>query len=215
MDLPKVRITEVFHSIQGESLSSGERTAFVRLTGCPLRCTYCDTPHAFKGGDWRGIPEILSEIAGFQVRHVCVTGGEPLAQTACLDLLRTLCDAGYQVSLETSGALDIQPVDPRVIKVVDLKTPASGESHRNLLSNLSHLDPKDQVKFVICDEADYRWATRFILAQALPERCTVLLSPATPGCRPADLADWILHDRLPVRLQLQIHKLLWGDARGR
>lgn len=215
MDLPKVRVTEVFHSIQGESLSAGERTAFVRLTGCPLRCTYCDTAYAFKGGDWRAIPEILAEIADYQVRHVCVTGGEPLAQPACLDLLRTLCDAGYEVSVETSGALDIRPVDPRVAKIMDLKTPGSGEQPRNLLANLRYLSPGDQVKLVVCDERDYRWAARLVRGQALDQRCTVLFSPATPGCRPGDLADWILQDRLPVRLQIQLHKVLWGDARGR
>ncbi len=215
MDLPKVRVTEIFHSIQGESLSTGERTAFVRLTGCPLRCTYCDTAHAFKGGAWREIPAILEQIADYRVRHVCVTGGEPLAQTACLDLLGALCDRGYQVALETSGAMDIRPVDPRVVKVLDLKTPGSGEQGRNQLGNLQHLGPRDQVKLVICDEADYRWATSLVLDHGLHERCTVLFSPVTPGCPPADLADWILRDRLPVRLQIQLHKVLWGESRGR
>jgi 7-carboxy-7-deazaguanine synthase len=214
-DSPQVRVTEIFHSIQGESLSTGERTAFVRLTGCPLRCTYCDTAYAFKGGEWREIPEILDQVAGYNVRHVCVTGGEPLAQTSCHLLLEALCDAGYQVSLETSGAMDIGEVDPRVIKVLDIKTPGSGEHHRNLLGNLQHLRPSDQVKLVVCDEADYRWAASLILDHALHERCTVLFSPVTPGCQPGDLADWILQDRLPVRLQIQLHKILWGDARGR
>jgi 7-carboxy-7-deazaguanine synthase len=214
-DSPKVRVTEIFHSIQGESLSTGERTAFVRLTGCPLRCTYCDTAYAFKGGEWREIPEILDQVAGYNVRHVCVTGGEPLAQTSCHLLLEALCDAGYQVSLETSGAMDIGEVDPRVIKVLDIKTPGSGEHHRNFLGNLQHLSPEDQVKLVVCDEADYRWAASLIVDQGLHERCTVLFSPATPGCQPGDLADWILQDRLPVRLQIQLHKILWGDARGR
>lgn len=213
--LPKLRITEIFHSIQGESLSTGERTAFIRLTGCPLRCTYCDTAYAFKGGEWREIPAILEEIADYRVRHVCVTGGEPLAQTACLDLLRILCDHGYQVSLETSGAMDIGQVDPRVIRVLDLKTPGSGEQDRNLLGNLEHLGPQDQVKLVVCDEADYRWAASLIIEQVLHERCTVLVSPMTPGCPPGDLADWILRDRLPVRLQIQLHKVLWGETRGR
>lgn len=213
--MPKLRITEIFHSIQGESLSTGERTAFVRLTGCPLRCTYCDTAYAFKGGEWREIPAILEEIADYRVRHVCVTGGEPLAQAACLDLLRALCDHGYQVSLETSGAMDIGQVDPRVVRVLDLKTPGSGEQDRNLLGNLELLGPKDQVKLVICDEADYRWAASLLCDRALHERCTVLFSPMTPGCPPGELADWILRDRLPVRLQIQLHKVLWGDTRGR
>jgi 7-carboxy-7-deazaguanine synthase len=210
-----VRVTEIFHSIQGESLSAGERTAFVRLTGCPLRCTYCDTPYAFKGGEWREIPEILAEIAEYAVRHVCVTGGEPMAQAACHTLLAALCDAGYQVSLETSGAMEVDAVDPRVIKVLDLKTPGSGEQDRNLLDNLEHLAPRDQLKLVICDERDYRWAASLVLDQALHERCTVLLSPATPGCAPGDLADWILRDRMPVRLQIQLHKVLWGETPGR
>ena len=208
-------MTEIFHSIQGESLSAGERTAFVRLTGCPLRCTYCDTPYAFKGGEWREIPEILAQIADYGVRHVCVTGGEPLAQASCHPLLEALCDAGYQVSLETSGAMEVGRVDPRVIKVLDLKTPGSGEQDRNLLDNLPHLSHQDQIKLVICDELDYRWASAMVLEQALHERCTVLFSPATPGCGPGDLADWILRDRLPVRLQIQLHKVLWGETRGR
>lgn len=214
-DSPRVRVTEIFHSIQGESLSAGERTAFIRLTGCPLRCSYCDTPYAFKGGEWRGIPEVLDQIAGYRVRHVCVTGGEPLAQTSCHPLLEALCDAGYRVSLETSGAMDIAEVDPRVIKVMDIKTPGSGEHHRNLPGNLQHLGPNDQIKLVVCHEADYRWAAALILEHALHERCAVLFSPATPGCQPEDLADWILRDHLPVRLQIQLHKVLWGDVRGR
>lgn len=213
--MPKLRVTEIFHSIQGESLSTGERTAFVRLTGCPLRCTYCDTAYAFKGGEWREIPEILAQIRDFRVRHVCVTGGEPLAQAACTQLLRDLSDAGYQVSLETSGALDIGPVDPRVIKVLDLKTPGSGEQDRNLLGNLDRLAQDDQLKFVIMDQTDYGWAAGLVLERALHERCTVLFSPATPGCPPGQLAEWILRDRLPVRLQIQLHKVLWGDVRGR
>ena len=215
MGLPRVRVTEIFHSIQGESLSAGERTAFVRLTGCPLRCTYCDTTYAFKGGDWLGLGEILERIAAYRVRHVCVTGGEPLAQHACLALLTALCDVGYEVALETSGAMDIRPLDPRVIKILDLKTPASGEHGRNRLDNLQYLGPRDQVKLVIGDEADYHWAAALVSDLALHERCTVLFSPVTPGCSPPDLADWILRDRLPVRLQIQLHKVLWGDARGR
>ena len=213
--MPGLRVTEIFHSIQGESLSAGERTAFVRLTGCPLRCGYCDTAYAFTGGEATTVDAVLARVAGFDVRHVCVTGGEPLAQPACLDLLRALCDAGYTVSLETSGAMDIADVDPRVIKVLDLKTPASGECDRNLWSNLAHLTPKDQIKIVICDEADYRWALERLAEQRLAERCTLLFSPVVPDLEPGVLADWILRDRLPVRLQIQLHKILWGDARGR
>jgi 7-carboxy-7-deazaguanine synthase len=211
----RLRITEIFHSIQGESLTAGERTAFVRLTGCPLRCGYCDTAYAFKGGEPMEIAEVLAQIAGFGVRHVCVTGGEPLAQGACHDLLRALADAGYRVSLETSGALDLSGVDPRVIKILDLKTPGSGESARNLWSNLEHLRPDDQIKLVICDQADYAWARERLREHRLDTRCTVLFSAVVPGLPPGELADWIIRDRLPVRLQIQLHKVLWGEARGR
>lgn len=210
-----LRVTEIFHSIQGESLTAGERTVFVRLTGCPLRCGYCDTAYAFKGGEWRKIPEILEQVARFETTHVCVTGGEPLGQRACPDLLTALCDAGRAVSIETSGAIDVRNLDPRVVKILDLKTPGSGEQPRNLWSNLEHLRSTDQVKFVICDEADYRWAADVVREHALDRRCTVLFSPAAPACAPGELADWILRDRLPVRLQLQLHKILWGDAPGR
>jgi 7-carboxy-7-deazaguanine synthase len=213
--VPTLRVTEIFHSIQGESLTAGERTVFVRLTGCPLRCGYCDTAYAFKGGEWRSIPEILEQVARFNAPHVCITGGEPLAQRACLDLLTALCDAGHVVSIETSGAIDIRGVDPRVVRVLDLKTPGSGEQARNLWSNLGHLSPADQVKFVICNESDYRWAAGVVHEHNLSRCCTVLFSPAAPDCAPGDLADWILRDRLPVRLQLQLHKILWGDSRGR
>lgn len=213
--LPRLRVTEIFHSIQGESLSAGERTAFVRLTGCPLRCVYCDTVYAFKGGRVHTVAQILEEVAAFDVRHVCVTGGEPLAQPDCLDLLCTLCDAGYSVSLETSGALDIGRVDPRVQTILDIKTPGSGERHRNLLENLVHLRRGDQVKLVICGPEDYRWAANLVLEHALSARCTVLFSPAAGLCVPRELADWILRDRLPVRFQLQLHKVIWGDERGR
>jgi 7-carboxy-7-deazaguanine synthase len=211
----KLRITEIFHSIQGESLTAGERTAFVRLTGCPLRCGYCDTAYAFKGGEPMAIDEVLARVAGFRVRHVCVTGGEPLAQGACHDLLCALADAGYRVSLETSGALDLSGVNPRVVKVLDLKTPGSGESARNLWSNLEHLRPHDQIKLVICNQADYAWARERLREHRLDARCTVLFSPVVPGLPPGELADWIIRDRLPVRLQIQLHKVLWGDARGR
>ncbi|MEA3276832.1 MAG: 7-carboxy-7-deazaguanine synthase QueE [Pseudomonadota bacterium] len=212
---PRLRVTEIFHSLQGEGLSTGERTVFVRLTGCPLRCTYCDTDYAFKGGQWMSVGEILDEVGRFEVRYVCVTGGEPLAQRDCPALLVALCDAGYEVSLETAGALDVLPVDPRVVKVLDLKTPASGELDKNLYANLEHLSQRDQIKFVICDEEDYRWAAEQVSEHGLDRRCHVLLSPVFGELRPRDLGDWILRDRLPVRLQVQLHKVLWGDERGR
>jgi 7-carboxy-7-deazaguanine synthase len=214
-DKPGLRITEIFHSLQGEGLSTGERTGFIRLTGCPLRCVYCDTTYAFTGGRWLSLDEILAEVGRFHVRHVCVTGGEPLAQRASLDLLSRLCDSGYRVSLETAGAMDIAAVDPRVTKVMDLKTPGSGESGRNLYANLEHLRPGDQLKLVICDPEDYRWAVQQVLSLGLAERCTVLFSAAAGRISPGDLADWILRDQLPVRLQVQLHKILWGDQPGR
>lgn len=211
----RLRITEIFASIQGEADAVGWPTVFVRLTGCPLRCSWCDTAYAFHGGDKRRLEEVLSEIAGHGLRHVCVTGGEPLAQRACLDLLRALCDAGHEVSLETSGAIDVAPVDRRVRKVVDLKCPGSGESGRNRLKNLEHLQPQDQIKFVIADRADYEWARALTLQRGLAERCQVLYSPVAGQLPPRELAEWILTDRLPVRFQLQLHKLLWGDVAGR
>ena len=209
-----LRITEIFHSIQGESRPVGYPTAFVRLTGCPLRCGYCDTAYAFHGGQRVRLADVLARVADFQVRHVCVTGGEPLAQPACLDLLVALCDAGYQVSLETSGALDIAAVDRRVAVVLDLKTPASGECERNLWTNLPHLKPEDQIKFVICNRPDYEWARDQLRQQGLAARCEVLFSPAWEQQPARELADWILADRLPVRLQVQLHKYLWGDLPG-
>ncbi len=211
----RLKITEIFGSIQGESSRVGWPTAFVRLTGCPLRCRYCDTAYAFHGGSWRTLDQILAEVAGLGVRHVCVTGGEPLAQKSCLPLLRQLCDAGYQVSLETSGAIDIANVDPRVARVVDLKTPGSGEVSRNLWSNLALLGASDELKFVLCDRADYEWARDLLLQYRLAERCTVLFSPSQGQIEPPQLADWILVDRLPVRFQLQLHKILWGAEPGR
>jgi 7-carboxy-7-deazaguanine synthase len=212
--LPTLRITEIFHSLQGESRPAGWPSAFVRLTGCPLRCVYCDTAYAFHGGQRLAIGEILEKIAGYEVRYVCVTGGEPLAQPACHDLLAALCDAGYQVSLETSGALDIAAVDRRVAVVLDLKTPASGEAARNLWSNLPHLKPADQVKLVICSRADYEWAREALREHALAARCEVLFSPAWERQPARELAEWILADRLPVRFQVQLHKYLWGDEAG-
>lgn len=210
----RLRISEIFHSIQGEADAVGWPTVFVRLTGCPLRCVWCDTEYAFHGGQWHDIDAIVAEVARYQARHVCVTGGEPLAQKRCLILLKTLCDAGYSVSLETSGALDVAEVDARVHKVVDLKAPGSGESARNLWSNLDHLLPHDQVKFVIADRADYAWACAALREHDLAARCSVLFSPVAGNLTPRELAEWILADHLPVRLQVQLHKYLWGDTPG-
>jgi 7-carboxy-7-deazaguanine synthase len=210
----RLRITEIFHSIQGEADAIGWRTVFVRLTGCPLRCVWCDTTYSFHGGEWRAIDDILAEVAAHGARHVCVTGGEPLAQKRCLVLLQRLCDAGYEVSLETSGALDVADVDPRVRKVMDLKAPDSGESARNLWSNLDHLRPHDQVKIVIASRADYEWARDVVAGHALDRRCMVLFSPVWGKVQPRELAEWIIEDKLPVRFQLQLHKLLWNDAPG-
>lgn len=211
----RLRITEIFLSLQGESRTVGIPTAFVRLTGCPLRCAYCDTAYAFTGGRRMGLSEICAEVAAFGVQHVTVTGGEPLVQKGCQALLRSLADAGLEVSLETGGAMDISGVDPRVVRVMDLKTPGSGEVARNRYENLSHLGPRDQVKFVICHRADYEWARRTIREHRLSERCEVLVSPSHGQLDPRDLAAWVVEDRLPVRFQLQLHKVLWGEEPGR
>jgi 7-carboxy-7-deazaguanine synthase len=213
--MSRLKITEIFLSIQGEADAVGWPTVFVRLTGCPLRCTYCDTEYAFYGGEWREQAEVLEQVAAYQVRHVCVTGGEPLAQKGCAPLLTALCDANYLVSLETSGAMDIAPIDTRVVRVVDIKTPASGEVGRNRWENIDHLTPRDQLKFVICDRADYEWARAAIAERALHERTTVLFSPSATQLAPVQLAEWILADRAPVRLQVQLHKLLWGNTPGK
>ena len=211
----RLKITEIFLSLQGEARDAGWPTVFVRLTGCPLRCQYCDTAYAFHGGQWREIDDILDEVAGHGARHVCVTGGEPLAQKRCIALLQRLCDAGYDVSLETSGAIDIGGVDPRVSRVVDLKTPGSLEMHRNRLENLPLLTPHDQVKFVICDRADYEWARGMVAQHDIAARCEVLFSPSAQQLPARELAEWIVADRLPVRFQMQLHKILWGDEPGR
>lgn len=210
-----LRITEIFLSLQGEARSVGWPTVFVRLTGCPLRCGYCDTEYAFKGGESMSQEQVLAKVAELGVKHVCVTGGEPLAQKACLPLLKALADADYEVSLETSGALDVSEVDPRINRVVDLKTPSSGECERNLYSNLEHLNARDQIKFVIGDRADYEWSREQLAARDLAARCEVLFSPVQGDLKPGQLADWIVEDRLPVRFQVQLHKILWGDEPGR
>lgn len=212
--MDSLKITEIFFSLQGESRTVGWPTVFVRLTGCPLRCSYCDTAYAFTGGERREIADILAEVARYGARHVCVTGGEPLAQPGCLPLLDALVAAGYEVSLETSGALDVSGVHPQVVKVLDLKTPGSGEEARNRYENLDYLDAKDQVKFVIMDQADYVWAKAKLAEYHLAERCEVLFSPAAGQQNPTELAESILRDRLPARFQLQLHKILWGDKPG-
>ena len=211
----RLRITEVFHSLQGEALASGMPTVFVRLTGCPLRCTYCDSEYAFHGGEWFDFDTLIEQVAGFGATHVCVTGGEPLAQPNCRAFLERLCDAGYDVSLETSGAIDIAGIDPRVSRVVDLKTPASGECLRNRWQNLDALTDHDQLKFVICDRGDFDWAVQCIRERELVGRCTIWMSPSWDVVAPQELAQWILESGLPVRLQLQLHKLLWGDVPGK
>ncbi|WP_226505015.1 7-carboxy-7-deazaguanine synthase QueE [Pseudomonas sp. MWU16-30317] len=211
-----LRITEVFYSLQGETRTAGLPTVFVRLTGCPLRCQYCDSSYAFSGGTVRSLESILEQVASYRPRYVCVTGGEPLAQPSAIPLLKQLCDAGYEVSLETSGALDISKVDPRVSRVLDLKTPGSKESHRNLYDNIGLLTRNDQVKFVLCSREDYDWSVSKMIQYGLADRAgEVLLSPSHHELRPTDLADWIVADNLPVRLQMQLHKYLWNDEPGR
>ncbi len=213
--MPTLQITEIFYSLQGESSTVGMPTVFVRLTGCPLRCGYCDTEYAFTGGEQQTLDQVMRQIAEFGCKRVTVTGGEPLAQKRCQDLLGMLCDKGYQVSLETCGALDISGIDPRVIKVMDIKTPGSGESEKNLLANIEYLSGADQIKFVICDEADYIWSKQMLEQLQLADRTELIMLPAFGQQDAEQLAEWILQDRLPVRFQMQLHKQLWGDARGK
>jgi 7-carboxy-7-deazaguanine synthase len=210
-----LRISEIFFSLQGESSRIGLPTVFVRLTGCPLRCGYCDSAHAFTGGQSMSVREVMDVVANFGAHYVCVTGGEPLAQKHSPALLRALCDGGYAVSLETSGAVDIGGVDARVMKVLDIKTPGSGEVRKNLWENLQYLSGKDEIKFVLCDEADYQWAKQVLIERDLAQRCEVLFSPVHDGLAARDLAEWILRDHLPVRMQVQLHKILWGNEVGR
>ena len=213
---PSLRITEIFHSLQGEARTVGCPTAFVRLTGCPLRCSYCDSEYAFHGGERMALSEVLARVGELGARFVTVTGGEPLAQPDCLPLLSALCDAGYEVSLETGGAMDVSGVDPRVSVVLDLKTPGSGEVERNLYANIALLRREDQVKFVICNREDYTWSVAALREHALDRRVgDVLFSPSQGQLEPRELAEWILQDRLPVRFQLQLHKVLWGNVAGR
>jgi len=211
----RLRVTEIFYSLQGESRTVGIPTVFIRLTGCPLRCGYCDTSYAFSGGSWWELTAILKELEKYQTRYVTVTGGEPLAQKACRELLRELCERGYLVSLETSGALDIAGLDERVSVVMDLKTPGSGELEKNLYANIDLLRPHDQVKFVLCDRRDYEWACGILREYRLHERCEVLMSPAFAQLNLRELADWVIADQLPVRVQMQLHKAIWGDTPGR
>jgi len=211
----RLKITEIFYSLQGEADTVGFPTVFVRLTGCPLRCQFCDTAYAFHGGEWRTLDEVLAKVGSFAPRYVCVTGGEPLAQKNCLPLMTRLCDAGYRVSIETSGAMPLAGVDARVIRVVDVKTPGSREEKRNRYDDLALLRPEEQIKFVICDRADYEWSREKVASLGLAERCQVLFSPSADQLRARELADWILADRLPVRFQMQLHKVLWGNVPGK
>jgi 7-carboxy-7-deazaguanine synthase len=210
-----LKIHEIFHSLQGESTRVGLPTVFVRLTGCPLRCGYCDTAYAFQGGENMSLEQILEKVASFGAKYVTVTGGEPLAQKECVPLLEKLCDAGYSVSLETSGAMDTSKVDARVSVILDIKTPGSGEEKKNLWSNLDRLKSTDEVKFVLCGREDYDWARQVLAERGIAAKCTVLFSPVYSQLNPTDLADWVLQDRLPVRMQVQLHKILWGETPGK
>lgn len=209
-----LKIYEIFHSLQGETSRMGLPTVFIRLTGCPMRCTYCDTAYAFSGGTNMEIADILAKAAQFNTRFVTVTGGEPLAQKSCYVLLKELCDAGYSVSLETGGAMDIAPVDARVCVILDIKTPASNELINMRWDNLAHIKPTDELKFVLCNRADYDWAKALLMTHKLPEKCAVLFSPSYHDLKADELASWVLADQLPVRMQLQMHKILWGEKAG-
>lgn len=210
----KLKVHEIFYSLQGESSRVGLPTVFVRLTGCPMRCVYCDTAYAFSGGSNIEISDILAKVAGYGTKYVTVTGGEPLAQKGCLVLLKELCDQGYSVSLETGGAIDTSPVDQRVSVILDVKTPDSGEVENNVWSNLDHLKQTDEVKFVLCSRADYDWAKDILTKHAIAAKCPVLFSPVYSQVNPTDLAGWVLQDKLPVRMQVQLHKILWGEKPG-
>lgn len=210
-----LRINEIFLSLQGETSRAGLPTVFIRLTGCPLRCSYCDTEYAFYNGEWISISSVLDTVSRYGVQNITVTGGEPLAQKKCLLLLSSLCDAGYSVSLETNGAQDLSEVDIRVIKVMDIKTPGSGEVQKNNWANLDFLTQKDELKFVLCDKADYQWAVKAIIDYSLDQKCQILFSPVYSKLDPALLASWVLRDRLSVRVQIQLHKVLWGEEQGR
>jgi 7-carboxy-7-deazaguanine synthase len=211
----RLRVNEIFHSLQGEADAVGYPTVFVRLTGCPLRCRYCDTEYAFHAGDWFDLDVIVDKVRAYGAQHVCVTGGEPLAQPNCLKLLERLCDQGFEVSLETSGALDVASVDARVSRVIDVKTPGSHEAARNRIENFELLTRRDQLKFVICSREDYDWSKAYLQEHGLTGRCRILFSPSYEEVSPTALAEWILADRLPVRFQLQLHKVLWGDVPGK
>ena len=211
----RLKLTEIFFSLQGESTRVGLPTVFIRLTGCPLRCVWCDTTYSFTGGEWWNLDAVMEEVARHGTRYVCVTGGEPLAQKACLPLLTALCDTGYSVSLETSGALDVSGVDPRVSKIMDLKAPGSGELEKNRWENLAHITAADEIKLVLADEADYEWARKVLAEHRLTDRCGVLFSPVQGQLSPDRLAEWVLRDHLPVRMQVQLHKVIWGNVPGR
>jgi len=213
-DQARLKVTEIFYSLQGEARNVGLPTIFVRLTGCPLRCDYCDTAYAFTGGEWMDIDEIIDEIKQYKTLHITVTGGEPLAQKQCIGLLERLCDLGYEVSLETSGAMLVDQVDARVTKILDVKAPASKEDSKNRTENFALLQADDQIKFVICDENDYAWSKQFIQQHQLEDKCEILFSPSHEQLDAATLAAWILRDQLKVRFQLQLHKYLWGDKPG-
>ena len=213
--LQRLKITEIFYSLQGESSTVGIPTIFIRLTGCPLRCQYCDTEYAFQGGEWHTFENIFQEIQKYPTNFITVTGGEPLAQKNCIELLKQLCDLNYQVSLETSGSIDVSLIDPRVVKVIDVKTPGSGESDKNLYSNFLSLYSTDQIKFVLCTRDDYDWARQVILENELTELCEILFSASHQELAATELANWILADGLNVRFQVQLHKILWGDEHGR